>query len=374
MTSAARSPLHRTVLKKHTARKRRLRDIMEKDRLTRFLEAEAAGRWLGRSGLETASVQAKTRSEYVRRVKKFLIWMQVDRLSELKRDVIDVGLVKWFDKLFLESAATGEDAIKTIAGLLYLCPEFKVSGGFPRASRAAKGWKLLRPSRSRPPLPWIGLLAIIGAAAWRGRRDIALALLLMFQGYLRPTELTSLRRRQLVSPVPHLGTIGKCWGLVLGDFELGRRNKTGEFDESVRFDWEGFEWIGALLQELKNGDPNGKVWLFDLGVLRREFRAAVALSGTALLDPQLYSLRHGGASHDALSGRRVLRDIKKRGRWRSDASVRRYEKATLAQREAGRLAGDVTEFGKRIEMELEDILCGRVRPPFPPRAPRRQMT
>ena len=42
----------------------------------------------------------------------------------------------------------------------------------------------------------------------------------------------------------------------------------------------------------------------------------------------LYQLRHGGASHDYASGLRSLEDVRRRGRWRSWDSVRRYEKGS----------------------------------------------
>ena len=41
----------------------------------------------------------------------------------------------------------------------------------------------------------------------------------------------------------------------------------------------------------------------------------------------LYQARHSGASSDSAGGRRTLKKVKRRGRWRSDASLRRYEKA-----------------------------------------------
>ena len=51
---------------------------------------------------------------------------------------------------------------------------------------------------------------------------------------------------------------------------------------------------------------------------------AVGLGGDSL--PVLYMLRHGGASHDAMTGARGLRDIQDRGRWLTERSVVRYKK------------------------------------------------
>ncbi len=41
-----------------------------------------------------------------------------------------------------------------------------------------------------------------------------------------------------------------------------------------------------------------------------------------------YSPRHGGASHDLLTGSRSLQEVKRRGRWASDESLKRYGKET----------------------------------------------
>ena len=56
---------------------------------------------------------------------------------------------------------------------------------------------------------------------------------------------------------------------------------------------------------------------------------------------ELYSLRHGGASDDFLTKRRTLPEIKHRGRWRADSSVRRYTKIARA----------LKELEKMLEME-----------------------
>lgn len=64
------------------------------------------------------------------------------------------------------------------------------------------------------------------------------------------------------------------------------------------------------------------------------FYIAAKDRGCDHLHPQLYSLRHGGASHDALHRRRPLGAIKKRGHWQSDNRVWRYEKAAVAQRDS----------------------------------------
>eukprot|EP00969_Alexandrium_andersonii_P103968 4587497-Alexandrium_andersonii.AAC.1 len=45
----------------------------------------------------------------------------------------------------------------------------------------------------------------------------------------------------------------------------------------------------------------------------------------------MYQLRHGGASWDRLRRVRTLQEVKQRGQWSADASVRRYEAAAKVQ-------------------------------------------
>ena len=68
---------------------------------------------------------------------------------------------------------------------------------------------------------------------------------------------------------------------------------------------------------------------FQYSELLAEFRKACRDLG--FQDPSLYRLRHGGASHDAAARLRSIVEIKRRGRWASDTSVRRYEKRTWLQ-------------------------------------------
>ena len=56
-------------------------------------------------------------------------------------------------------------------------------------------------------------------------------------------------------------------------------------------------------------------------------QAGVAAGLGGLGPPALYQLRHGGAGRELATRARPLAEIKKRGRWASDNSVRRYEKS-----------------------------------------------
>ena len=93
-------------------------------------------------------------------------------------------------------------------------------------------------------------------------------------------------------------------------------------------DMEGLKFLDKLLEIAKRErEPDELLFPFSYGEMAVEFKNAGTvfnLSEAGVM--YLYQLRHGGASHDALSRHRDLLSIKKRGRWMCDASVRRYEK------------------------------------------------
>lgn len=69
-----------------------------------------------------------------------------------------------------------------------------------------------------------------------------------------------------------------------------------------------------------------------------ETEAAVALGGV-----HVHQLRHGGASHDFATRSRTLEEVRRRGRWRSWASVRRYEKEPRVAQMLHRLPGPLLD-------------------------------
>ena len=130
----------------------------------------------------------------------------------------------------------------------------------------------------------------------------------------------------------------------------------------------GFEWPGAYLELLRTRASGQPVWTFDAVHLASVTRIATIVGGACALAPQLRPLRRGGASFDSMFRRRPLPEIKKRGRWRSDASVRRYEKAALARRGAARLSAETQAYAQRVEADLQSFFLGDRPPPAPPLA------
>ena len=77
--------------------------------------------------------------------------------------------------------------------------------------------------------------------------------------------------------------------------------------------------------------------------------------------PCRYSLRHGGVSHDLMSRGRSVEEAKRRGRWRSDTSLRRYAKESRVLSELRKVSPAVLEFGGAVQQQLHLLLRGSLR-------------
>ena len=127
-------------------------------------------------------------------------------------------------------------------------------------------------------------------------------------------------------------------------------------------------WLGSSLEALQRRRKSGPLWSFESALLTTAVWQAALMANVGELEPQLYSLRHGGASHDALAHRRPLAAIKRRGRWKADSSVKHYEKAAAAHREAHRLPDDAREYAAKVEAHLSEIMLGWLPATISPRS------
>ena len=89
-----------------------------------------------------------------------------------------------------------------------------------------------------------------------------------------------------------------------------------------------------MLATLKSGKPGRPLFGLSYPQLAKQFKHAVRGARLEALSPAMYQLRRGGPSHDRFRNLRSLIDVKRRGRWAADASLRRYDAhARLLQQE-----------------------------------------
>ena len=85
----------------------------------------------------------------------------------------------------------------------------------------------------------------------------------------------------------------------------------------------------------------------------------MALRVIGLTGVVLYQLRHGGASDEIITGDRSVEEVRRRGRWKSEASVRRYSKPSMLHRLLGKLSPQHLEFGGQAWIELPSTMGKR---------------
>ena len=147
----------------------------------------------------------------------------------------------------------------------------------------------------------------------------AVLLCLRFTAYLRPGEVLHLQCQDLVPPMPRK----QHWSLLLHPSERRERSKVGLADESILLNSSLLPWLGPAVRQLKTSSN----YLIDITYyeLVQSWQQALKGIGLAKDHAVLYQLRHSGPSHDRYHNLRPLAEVKQRGRWMADSTMRRYE-------------------------------------------------
>ena len=186
---------------------------------------------------------------------------------------------------------------------------------------------------------------------------MALFTLLLVCTYMRPGEGMALRKGDLIPPSPGVLT---HWSILLFPQERVPSSKTLAKDESLVMDPVFMPWWDRVLPTLAKGNPESRVFAFSYEHYIPVFKAAAAEIGLPDLVP--YQARHSGASIDAANRHRSLAEIQRRGRWKTLASVQRYEKhAQLGKSAASLSTRQQYVFALALEW-LEALVLGRRSP------------
>lgn len=318
----------------------------------------------GLSFLESAAVGAPTRRLYYRLWQEFIAFADLAGWLPLELERVDDNLTIVMDTWFFEGR-DAEEGSKLIAAVKHAVPALRRHGTMrlPRAERGLAAWRKISPGRQRVPLPWLAVAAMVCYVSTVLQRPwIGAKWLLMFDTYLRPGEMDSLQVSQLVSPcgLNNQGTYG-VWTVLLHPSDGGRPGKTGLLDETVIIDDHRLNPLMHWLTQHRHLDE--KIWPGDVRHEVKLFSDVAAALHLHHLKPCRYSLRHAGASHDFLSRRHGATDIKRRGRWHTDGSVRRYGKESLAMVGLHKVSRYVRIYGAKAARDLAGIIIGAADPP-----------
>ena len=115
------------------------------------------------------------------------------------------------------------------------------------------------------------------------------------------------------------------------------------------------------MQKAKNANsPDALLFKTPMETFRKEFTAAGKALGVENLHP--YQLRHGGASEDMSSKLQDHPQVKARGRWKTDQSVRRYAKIGRIQQLLNKLTEPNLQYCLWSEKNLEKVMRGWTTP------------
>ena len=317
------------------------------------------------SFLESSSVTTKTRDDYVRHVREMVEWCRLNRFDWETEEELDLLVVTYFDEFFWHGVS-GSEGSRILAALKFVMPHVSRGGlwHLPRTHRALTSWLKHSPPKQRLPLPWIGLCAILGYLCHHQQFVVALILLVQFRSYVRPGMCDRLKVKQLIPPTAAAGQAFQHWGLILSPQEDGTPGKTGTFDDAVLLDSEPWldPFFRLLIRGRKSEDP---LWPANAVQVLHWFNRAIDELGLNVLQPCRCSLRHGGASDDILTKRRTLLEVKRRGQWRTDQSLRRYGKETKVLSELQKVPSSVVKFGRHISDHLSEVFLGEKSLPPP---------
>lgn len=262
-------------------------------------------------------------------------------------------------------------AAHALHAVVFHRPDVKLA--LPVARQCLRGWERVKKSTSHPPLTWELTVLLACTLAQSGYHGPGLALLLGFDCYLRVSELTGLRRRDIV--MPHDARMGRAHTDMAVCLP---RTKTGPNQSVSLQNTDVAEllciWVRALPRTV---GPDGLIFAFSRQWLRQLLRNACVGLGLGHIPYVPHSLRHGGATADFLRTGSV-EHVHFRGRWKSIESTRTYIQTARALLAAQQVPARLNRLGMQLSDDLVaamDHLRTTVPAVVPrPRAARRRVT
>lgn len=315
--------------------------------------------------LEHRAVKAESSAQYRLALEQFMDFSLPRGLEIDNAERVDRLLVDFLNKLYQE----GHQAYKgdrVIAAFMHENPQYGRNGDrkIPRTWRAIKGFRKMCPGKSRKAYP----LAVWAAMAIQMKEmkqlRMAIFLLMAVSSYSRPSELLRARVFSLVRPARG---VTSSWSLLLSPEERAHSSKTGGYDTSILLDSPWLtNWGPKIFEVLKNGHPEEALWDFSYIEYSKVFKK---VADSFDLDITPYQTRHSGPSIDRSRGYRSLQEVQKRGQWKSQKSVTRYEKSARLASTWEKIPQTLRFYCQECEDGLGEFLLGkRESPVFRPNA------
>lgn len=306
-------------LQKNTGRK-------QEKKLKKNLRVDLGGKPLRKTiQLRALKVGQKTLHRYLSCINLFEAWAKT-KFKKVTCKTLDKYVNEYLHELHSRGAELSE-ATYLVYGLQLLKCEVPKEQFLTVSKMSLAGWRKQQPGNMRVPVPEEYVFDLAMHALDQQRFDIAMALILQYDGYLRPSECLSLTVEHVSRPqgrkYPH-------WALIIAPSSLDQVTKTGKSDDSILIgDRPHNRWICACLAAYMEGVEHQLFPALNLAMLERWCKQSCRdlQYKTDCISPHI--MRHAGPSNDSYHQRRSLTDIQKRGRWAAKSSVSRYEKHAL---------------------------------------------
>ena len=305
-------------------------------------------RFKGQTNLERLAVSEAVARDHTRRINDLRFFARQNRISLRSAKNLDEACALFLNNIFEQGVELHEGS-KFVAAVKDAFPEFGHKSALPRMVRALQGWTKIDPQKTRPPLPWELVAGIAMKMRARRRQHAALAVLTMFSAYLRPGECLGIQKTDLVRPMPKQ----EHHTLHLHPAERHEASKVGISEESIQLDTVQLLWLGQALEQLQSDGP----FLFNLGhaEMVSAWKQALVDLGLEHNHAVLHQLRHSGPSYDRCHRLRSLMEIKARGRWAADSSLRRYEQHGRLNQEYHRLPLATQRLVLKLEEQMRKL-------------------
>ena len=322
------------------------------NRLKAFMDEMLRGKSFGSalSHLELESIKAPSRKLYRMKLDEFFAWCTSCRLPLLGARQVEQALVAYFNDCYQngKNSPIGE---QTAAALAFFVPDFKVlADTIPRSLRCLKGWRRLRPARSKRPWPWAVWAGLAVLVMEMTDPTLAVAVLIGVDLYLRISELLSIRCGQLQAPT----TQGvNSWSIQLYPQTQSETTKTGQQDETVAADSNRLRWMSSVFAAISTKPLEEKRVRQSYPEVLSAFAKAARRLGVKITPGEM---RQSGPSIDRAMNLRSNTEVAKRGRWAALGSVRRYEKKGRLNESWKLLPQRSQDFCLRCEQDLERLI------------------
>lgn len=228
-------------------------------------------------------------------------------------------------------------------------PQLTAGYSFARIKSALSGFGKSRPPRSRAPVPKEIVGGLIKVLTLHGAHDLALMVMVMFATYARPGEVRSLTARQVLRPARKMGRLAR-WAIAIAPQEECAQlpqalPKTGTMDDTILIGRPAF--LGPMIGQVCGAVQTGRRGAGSCRVGAVSASARKSIRG--LLEP-------GAAPWE----------LRARGRWSSDSSLRRYATPAIAEQLLKEMSPEGLAFCRGAWARVEGLLLRRTAPRPPP--------